>query len=87
MPSYDYECESCSLKFTISHSIIEKMTDCSECNAQNSLRRYTHFENKVNFVDKTQNRKVGSVVRQSIEEFKDELELQRSDLKSREHNV
>ena len=62
------------------------MTDCSECNAQNSLRRYTHFENKVNFVDKTQNRKVGSVVRQSIEEFKDELELQRSDLKSREHN-
>jgi putative FmdB family regulatory protein len=86
MPNYDYECENCSFKFRISHSITIKMTDCDECSTQNSLRRFTHYQNKINFVDKTENQQVGSVVKQSIEEFKEELELQRSDLKSREHN-
>ena len=36
MPSYDYSCDACGFKFRASHSIINKLTDCTECNTVDS---------------------------------------------------
>ncbi len=37
MPSYDYSCDACGFKFRASHSIINKLTDCTECNTVDSF--------------------------------------------------
>ena len=83
MPSYDYECEACSFRFRVSHSITSKLTDCIECEEVNSLFRYSPSENVVTFVDKSENKKVGSVVKESIEEFRTDLQEQRKEIKNR----
>lgn len=78
MPSYDYECENCGFKFRVSHSIMEKMTDCVECDTSEALVRYSQSQNLTTFTDKTGNKKVGSVVKESIEEFRRDLDDQRA---------
>ena len=79
MPSYDYSCDACGLKFRISHSITSKLTDCTECSVTGSLSRYTQSSNITTFVDKSQNRNVGDVVKESIENFKSDLEEQKKE--------
>ncbi len=83
MPSYDYECEECGFKFRVSHSITSKLTDCIECEEKNSLFRYSPGGNIVTFIDKSENKKVGTVVKESIEEFKADLQEQRREIKNR----
>ncbi len=83
MPSYDYECDSCGFKFRVSHSITTKMTDCIECEREGSLNRYTPSSNFISFVEKTENKKVGTIVKESIADFRQELEQQKRDIKNR----
>ncbi len=86
MPSYDYECENCGFKFRVSHSIMEKKTDCVECESVDTLVRYSQSQNVTTFVDKTRNKEVGSVVKESIEEFRRELDQQRAEASNRSYD-
>tara|TARA_R110000824_G_scaffold50528_2_gene141052 strand:+ start:2673 stop:2936 length:264 start_codon:yes stop_codon:yes gene_type:complete len=79
MPSYDYSCDACGFKFRISHSITNKLTDCVECSVTGSLIRYTESSNFTTFFDKSENRNVGEVVKESIEQFKSDLEDQKKE--------
>ena len=83
MPSYDYECDSCGFNFRVSHSITSKMTDCIECEQEDSLNRYTPSANFVSFVEKAENKKVGTVVKESIADFRQDLEQQKREVKNR----
>ena len=83
MPNYDYECEECGFKFRVSHSINSKLTDCIECAEEGSLNRYTPSANLTSFVEKTENKKVGTVVKESIADFRQDLEQQKREVKSR----
>ena len=83
MPSYDYECEECGFKFRVSHSITNKLTDCVQCDAPESLVRYSGASTFWVSYDQSENKKVGTVVKESIEDFKDDLEQQKREIRNR----
>ena len=86
MPSYDYACENCGFKFRVSHSIMQKVTDCIECGTSDTLIRYSESHNRASFGGKTGNKEAGSVVKESIEEFKRDLEQQRTAATNRSYD-
>ena len=77
MPNYVYKCISCEKVVSIFHSFSEKPTDCGLCGAENSLRRdySTPFSLVGKVIDKKQ--KVGEVVRQHIEEAREEVKKEK----------
>ena len=83
MPSYDYECEECGFKFRASHSITGKLTDCVQCDTSESLVRYSGATTFWTSQDQSGNKKVGTVVKESIEDFKDDLEQQKREISNR----
>ena len=79
MPKYFYVCTNCETKQSFYHSMIETMHDCTKCNTKNSLKKIPSsffLEDK-----KDSTNKVGNVVKESIEEFKEDLKIQKNDLK------
>ena len=77
MPNYVYKCISCDTIVTIFHSFSEKATDCDFCGALNSLKRdYTASFNTPNKGIKI-NKEVGQVVRQHIEEAREEIKQEK----------
>ena len=80
MPNYVYKCISCEKTVSIFHSFSEKPTDCELCGVENSLRR--DYSTPFNFVNKPieKKRKVGEVVRQHIEETKEEVRQEKERL-------
>jgi len=82
MPSYDYECEECGFKFRVSHSITNKLFDCVSCEARDSLVRYSEATAFKAINNKSENKKVGVVVRESIEEFKSDLKKQKTEMRN-----
>ena len=83
MPNYDYECDCCGFKFRVSHSITKKLVNCIECDSENSLFRYSPSGNIMSFVDKSENKRIGVVVEESIEDFRTDLKDQKRQLKNR----
>ena len=73
MPNYVYKCISCENTVNIFHSFSEKPTDCELCGAENSLRR--DYSAPFNIASKPANikKEVGQVVRQHIEETREEI--------------
>ena len=85
MPSYDYECAECGFKFRVSHSITTKMVDCTECETESSLNRYSgrsHFK----IANVASDKKTGDIVKESIKEFKSDLEEQKQQIIGEEYN-
>ena len=77
MPNYVYKCISCDTTVTIFHSFSEKATDCDSCGALNSLKRdYTASFNTLAGGIKI-NKEVGQVVRQHIEEAREEIKQEK----------
>lgn len=80
MPKYFYGCKECDSVLTFYHSMNETKEDCTECSATKSLVRkpslfvFQQHENN--------NKKIGQVVKESIEEFKEDLEIQKEELKT-----
>ena len=79
MPRYDYKCSKCGQINTFFHSMGEKKETCEICNTSGCLTRvpskFILFENK-------NNQKVGTVVKESIEEFREDLALEKEKLKN-----
>ena len=84
MPKYVYECKECGFVKEISHSMKEKLKDCSECDTINSLMRIPSF----NFLrmDAVDDSTAGGRVKEFIEETREELKQERRDLVSREYS-
>lgn len=70
MPKYFYKCSICNEEQSFSHGFDDIRTDCVVCGEQDSLKKIIKkFD--VNKIDKKQS--VGSVVKTSIEEFRNDL--------------
>ena len=81
MPRYSYKCKNCNIIATFYHGISEeeKINDCEACNTINSMVR---IPSKFSLDEKKQERKIGSVVNKSIEEFREDLKEQRQKLQN-----
>ncbi len=80
MPKYLYKCEKCSETIEIYHSMNEIREDCTICKSSQVLKK---IPNKITYSSASQkNKAVGSVVKQSIEEFQSDLAEQKERLRS-----
>ena len=84
MPKYIYHCKECDEDFEIKHSLRETCTVCKVCGIVNALeRRPSAF-----FLTKKESQieggsKPGDVVKQAIEETKQDLKQDQENLKGR----
>lgn len=84
MPRYSYTCTSCESTIEASHGINERLSLCEACGNETlkkNLSVPTILKHQVN--DLT-NRKNGDIVKEKIEEFKQDLKQQKQELKNRQ---
>ena len=81
MPRYTYNCEECGETFNAVHSmstLLEKKDECpDECILNKLPSNLTILKNNVKYKNK---QKVGSVVKSSIEEMKQDIKQEKEDL-------
>ncbi len=85
MPKYLYRCGDCGSESYFYHSISDKKVDCDECGEKDSLIKLPSkfFLSKKDVGE----RKVGDLVKKSINEFNSELEEEKKRLRSEEWDV
>ena len=84
MPRYNYECYKCECIISAWHSIKEVKTKCTSCGEEGLVRLPPNFVIKKE--QKTKDKqKVGSVVKSSIEQFRENLEEEKTRLKNQEY--
>ena len=81
MPRYTYRCKKCDQVFERTHSMSEKLKDCPLCEAENQLVRIPSKTIK----SVSRKKKVGEVVKQSIEEIKKEVKDEKERMKKEEY--
>ena len=79
MPIYLYACEDCDGEWKESHSMTEEIEECQWCKSTNIYRKPSFISNTLKRESKKQ--KVGSHVREFIEDSKRELNQQKEGLK------
>tara|TARA_R110000824_G_scaffold2936_10_gene13401 strand:- start:25072 stop:25335 length:264 start_codon:yes stop_codon:yes gene_type:complete len=80
MPKYFYICSECKVKKSIYHSMTEVVESCEGCNTTGSLKKIPSsfsFETAKEVSVKT-----GQIVKESIEEFREDLKNQKDELRS-----
>lgn len=84
MPVYSYKCKFCLTEFVVNHSINEIKRECISCGEKDGLQlQISSFSVPgVAAVRKTGS-KVGSVVREHIEEAKQEVQKLKEDMRKR----
>ena len=87
MPRYTYRCNGCDEVFDVFHAIAATPSGCAHCESTDLDK----LVSKPSIITKSdnadENKKVGSVVESSIEEFRDDLKQQRKDLSERTKHV
>ena len=80
MPLYVYQCGACGGQFNSMHSIQVSVTVCSLCGVEDNLSRIPQM---ISFGKKksTDDKKVGDVVKEHIEETKEEVAKEKEKLK------
>ena len=78
MPKYIYKCSSCDVVLGFYHTMSESVSDCTQCGAKDSLIKKPSFFNLNR--QEEENKKIGSVVKESIQDFKEDLDTQRKEL-------
>ena len=79
MPKYFYVCAECEKHFDFYHDMNEKKTSCPECKETKSLKKIPSVFNVKNVEDSTAH--TGQVVKQSIQDFKEDLQEQKDNLR------
>ena len=82
MPRYVYSCEGCGIIFQTVHSIKERLTDCEECDTKNVLKRIPTMPLVFSKDTNGQNQEVGILVKEYIEETKEELQQEKKELRN-----
>ena len=75
MPSYVYECCDCEEVIEVFHSMSEERTDCELCGSKNVLTKIPEVPIYV------KNNKSGKVVKQHIEEAKQQIREEKEKMK------
>tara|TARA_B100000287_G_C20298847_1_gene649005 strand:+ start:420 stop:656 length:237 start_codon:yes stop_codon:yes gene_type:complete len=70
---------TCDSVFNFYHAIGDKKTYCTECNTEDSLQIQIC---KFNLYTQEKNNKVGNLVKQSIEDFSEELKQEKDKLRN-----
>lgn len=86
MPRYSYRCDKCECTMDVTHSMKERYTDCSECEAEDSLTRVpsTFFSESI-ISESRENIKPGEKVKEYIEEVREEIRTEKQRLRERKH--
>jgi putative FmdB family regulatory protein len=86
MPRYIYKCTDCQIIIEASHSIKEKMKDCTSCGIKNTLKRLpTSFTVTKKHTETSKN--VGDVTKEKIEQFREELQKDKKKLQEEEYTA
>jgi putative FmdB family regulatory protein len=72
MPRYVYKCQKCEIVFETTHSIKEKLTSCEKCE-EDTLQRLPSVFSTISNNSLTSGEKPGDLVKNKIEEFKEDL--------------
>ncbi len=89
MPRYEYKCnqEGCERVFQVFHSMSEKFETCDQCTGDcdksATVNKVLHVNKRQNLDYKKNNKKVGSVVRSSIEEIKKDISVEKKKFKAK----
>ena len=83
MPKYAYHCNTCEEDFQAFHLMCEKLEKRSGCDKDCSLKKVPSFPINLNKVNKKQ--KVGEIVKQHIENAKEDIEEDRKKLREEEY--
>ena len=82
MPRYTYKCDECEEVFEKNHSMSIKLEDCELCDSTISLTRVPSSTFiTTNTLSTKDNKKVGDVVKEHIEESKKDLKSEQEKLK------
>jgi len=85
MPRYVYKCADCEFILEVKHSIKEKLKDCPRCDLPDVLKRLpTSFTIRKTGSSTETSKKVGKVTKEKIEQFREELETEKKNLKNEE---
>lgn len=86
MPKYIYYCKKCEREFEVRHSLKEVVEICQLCELSDEVvrRPSTIFLSKKN-TDFTKKNKVGSVVKETIEDATRELRAEQEKLTKRKY--
>lgn len=84
MPKYTYHCLDCDKVYEMTHSMSEIVSICQGCGSDKGLNKIPTSFNLNKSIDH-KGQKPGTVVKQSINELKEDLEQQKKDLKGREY--
>jgi putative FmdB family regulatory protein len=81
MPRYSYICTNCENHLEAFHSSDERLSFCEVCETD-SLKKQLNIPTiiKNNNVNSSTNRKTGDIVKEKIEEFRQDLKQQKKDL-------
>ena len=80
MPKYFYKCSICNEEQSFSHGFDDIKTDCIICGEKNSLKKIIK-KFSLDKINKEQS--VGSVVKASIEEFRQDLSEEKKALQEK----
>jgi len=84
MPRYSYICQECGFQYDTSHSYKIRLEDCPDCGYEKSLQKMLN-----NFTTTTPSldieKETGSIVKESIEDFRKELKQEKEKLSKREY--
>ena len=88
MPRYSYKCQKCNEIFDVAHSIKEKFSSCEECDKEckkkGSLSRLpSSFITSIS-KENLSSKKAGDLVKDKIEEFKEDLKREKEKYKNQE---
>jgi hypothetical protein len=81
MPRYAYRCENCKETFEITHGMFFEQEQCIKCKSSGFLTKLPNFTIKKASED-TQEKRVGSVVDEFIQDAKQDLKKQKKKLKT-----
>ena len=86
MPRYTYKCDECEEVFETNHSMSIKLEDCELCGSVESLTRVPSSTFiTTNTLSTKDDKKVGDLVKEHIEESKKELKSEQEKLKGVEY--
>jgi len=79
MPKYFYICADCESEISFYHSMSEKVTDCTLCGCVDSL---TKKPSSFSLNKQKKEKKVGDLVKESIEDFRQDLNQEKERIKN-----
>jgi putative FmdB family regulatory protein len=85
MPTYTYQCKKCEFSFEEFHSMSETVEFCKKCGSDvQRVLSMDFFTSKVNVAIKN---KPGTLVKKYIEEVRDEVRKEKTNLSTKEYDI